>query len=170
MRDISLLYQWFDEARQQLVEIGFPYVECEIKLNSRLKVTLGQSYDLAKKIEINKDYFLHGNEENIKDTIMHELTHQLAPKESHHDNKWHDIVNYINKYLGMNIQQYATSKDYDYKVASGKYVILKCIKCGNVHSPTKMHSKGLDYMLEKYLCGNRKCNGKLEVYNESKSE
>ena len=165
MRSEKLLEQWYLEARQQLVSIGFPFIDVPIKLNGRLETTLGYS-DYNKEININKEHFLYGSEKFIKNTIMHECTHQLLDSEGH-GSKWQDIVNYINKNLEIEIKQYASNEEYDYRLLSPKYTQFKCVSCGKVLDPIKISGKkDVKYWLKNgwhKKCRNNIGKGKLTL-------
>lgn len=165
MRNINLLDKWYLEARQQLVSIGFPFIDVPIKLNGRLETTLGYS-DYSKEIHINKEYFLYGDEKSIRNTIIHECTHQLL-KDENHGAKWQDIVNYINKNLGIEIEQYATDEEYNYRLLSPKYAQFKCVSCGKVLTPVKISGKkDANYWLKNTWhknCKNNVGKGKLTL-------
>lgn len=166
MRSEKLLEQWYLEARQQLVSIGFPFIDVPIKLNGRLERTYGWSI-YNELIEINKEYFLYGDEEYIKDTILHECTHQLIKEDESHGNKWHDIVKYVNKNLGTEIVVYGVPEKNNYRLSSPKYTQFKCLSCGTLLTPIKTSGKkNAEYWLKNGFhksCRNKKEKGKLTL-------
>lgn len=166
MRSEKLLEQWYLEARQQLVSIGFPFIDVPIKLNGRLERIYGWSI-YSELIEINKEYFLYGEEAHVKDTILHECTHQLIKEKESHGAKWHDIINYVNKNLGTQLSVYGVPEKRDYRLLSPKYTQFKCVSCGQVLKPTKTSGKkDVAYWLQNgwhKKCKDAKGKGKLTV-------
>lgn len=160
MRNEDLLQEWFIDARLQLAEIGFPIAATNvpIKLNGRLERCLGRSF-YDEKIEINEQYFLYEtNEQSIKNTIMHELCHQLIYEEDYHGKRWWDVVKYVNTHLGYDMKEVADSNLLDWKLNSPKYVTCICDKCGKQIRPFKLVNKN---NLPNY--SHKNCGGKLKI-------
>lgn len=84
-------------------------------------------------IYLNKAFADIEKEQNIKNTIMHELIHSLDGC-MRHTGRWREIADIVNARLGYNINRTSSHEDYDKyytakKSNSAKYEI-KCTKCG----------------------------------------
>lgn len=165
MRNEKMLYEMYEEARQQLVSIGFPYIEVPISLNGRMTKTFGWSC-YNEFIEINKDYFIYSRDEgHVVNTIIHELSHQLVKETgSGHGEKWQDIARYIYKTLGYELTPSSNEeRGKGYTLYCPKYTRFQCLECGNIHKPSKINGKrNKEWFIENCSCG--KCKGKLKEY------
>ena len=134
------------QCDQSLLEKG------NIKLNGRLSKTLGRCYMSSGNIEINKEFFYYGKENDIFETILHELSHRVCMSSNDgHGKNWQHVVGQINRKLGTNIKQYADSNKIEYRASlDSKYTTFICTNCNKKHilktsrltvSPMEMESK-----------------------------
>ena len=113
------------DCDKTLIEVG------NIKLNGRLSRTLGRCFMKSGNIEISKEFFNYGKEEDIFETILHEMAHRvciLSNDKDGHGDSWKYVVNQINKKLGTNITQYAGANKIEYRslLDNGKYATFVC--------------------------------------------
>ena len=146
------------DCDKSLIETG------NIKLNGRLSRTLGRCFMKSGNIEISKEFFNYGKEEDIFETILHELAHRVCinkeDKDGHGDS-WKHVVNQINKKLGTNITKYAGADKIQYRATldNGKYATFVCNDCGKRHVLTLSRFKLTPSEIEsRYKCN---CGGHI---------
>ena len=133
------LQRYYQECRQIMNGLGFDAKEIPISLNGRLTSTLGRYFRKQNKIEISKVYFLNAEEHFVKNTILHEICHQVC-KEGGHGAEWKKIANYVSLRTPYKIQRLADAseiKGVPRKQKERKYVV-RCTKCSNEWKYVKM--------------------------------
>lgn len=111
MRNEKELNKMYEECRQIMISIGFNVPIIPITLNGRLSSTLGRYFRKSNRIEINKSHFLYGTEHNVKNTILHEMCHQICPVGGH-GTQWKKIAQIVTMKTPYKIQTYANSEEY----------------------------------------------------------
>ena len=144
------------DCDKSLIEVG------NIKLNGRLSRTLGRCFMKSANIEISKEFFYYGKEEDIFETILHEMAHRVCiGNDDGHGANWQYVVNQINKKLGTNITQYAGANKIEYRATldNGKYATFMCNDCGKQHVVTISRLKLTPMEVEsRYKCN---CGGHI---------
>lgn len=146
------------DCDKSLIEVG------NIKLNGRLSRTLGRCYMKSGNIEISKEFFHYGKEEDVFETILHELSHRVTMRkegEDGHGDSWKYVTGQINKKLGTNITKYAGANKIEYRslLDNGKYATFVCSKCGKQHVVTLSRVKLSPAEIEnRYRCN---CGGHI---------
>lgn len=95
---------------------------------------LGQAVYLDNSITLSSFLFKESEDDNIRNTIYHELCHLVAGPGTHHGPKWKAVAKIVTEKTGLKIARLAESDKYDYfhsKEFLGKYKYnFKCKKCG----------------------------------------
>lgn len=175
MRTIDELNKLIEEVKLDMINAGVPFNDnCPISLNRRLSRALGKckykknltGHVYAFSIEINELYFECAKENDLKNTICHELIHS-APEcvYCRHRGLWKEYCkvmedNYPNKYI---IRRTTYSKEYveelrKKEVNPYKYEVY-CPKCGATWR-RKSKCKLIQHP-NYYSCG--RCNTDLKV-------
>lgn len=66
-------------------------LEYRFRFNKRLEYALGRCFVGLQLIELNPQYVELNEENEVRDTILHEIAHALAGKGHHHDDYWRRI-------------------------------------------------------------------------------
>ena len=115
-------------------------------------------------IEISKEFYEYGKEEDIFETILHEMAHRVCIRnDDGHGANWQYVVNQINKKLGTSITQYAGANKIEYRATldNGKYATFVCTNpdCGKQHVVTISRLKLSPSEIEnRYKCN---CGGHI---------
>ena len=152
------------ECKDMIEDCGFnlPYIQYEFD-NATKRLGQCQRRGNNYKIKISQNYFeeyiKNGEEEKIKDTILHEMCHAL-PNGMNHKSQWQFYANKVNRLFGYNIKRLADSDDVSTKIVqnSANYII-ECLNCGHKYYYQRMTSKLKN--LNNCSCG--KCKGKLQL-------
>lgn len=148
------------ESRQELKDIG---IDISNNIRYEIDTRSKRRFGLCEKKSIIKisDFLFEFSDNDIKDTIIHEMLHTLKDTKGH-DTKWKWYANKVNKnYPQYNISRLgsiknlATTEDELLKVMNYKYKEV-CNGCGNSSYKYKM-SDYTRHLLENggYRC--RKC-------------
>ena len=150
------------EVKQDMKKWNVPYTNIPIVLNSRLSKSLGRCKfkdEKAYEIDIQKQYFLTGKKEDIKNTICHELIHS-APgcAACKHKGIWAQYANIMNAH-GYNIQEFS-QPEFEHKKTMSDFFYFE-IYCPKCHCSTfrKRSSKMVQHP-ELWLCA--KCHVPLK--------
>lgn len=126
---MNRLEQLILEVKQDMDQWNVPYTNIPIVLNSRLSKSLGRCKfkdNQAYEIDIQKQYFLTGKKEDIKNTICHELIHSATECATcKHKGMWAYYANIMNAH-GYNIQ-ICSNPEFKHKQAT--YYEVYCPKC-----------------------------------------
>lgn len=150
---------WKDELHKMLldgivtlVDIGFNHIEInDIVLNNRMKTTLGCYYHDKKLIEISTKHFKYSDKEEVMNTIIHELSHNICDLKygsnminNGHSKEWEEIAEYISNNTKYKITQYSEDNTNFKSIPKTEYFIhyLKCDECNYTDS---LISKFQDY-------------------------
>lgn len=120
--------------RDELYNYGFPVYEItEVKF-----ITSPRTFGKCRRtstytaIIFISEVCLHGLENTLRDTILHELCHAM-PNTKGHDKQWKEYVSRVNAIYGTNIKRTVNKEDSiaarDYKESRYKYAVT-CKKCG----------------------------------------
>lgn len=130
------LQKYYEECRQLMIGLGYDAKKVPISLNGRLSSTLGRYFHTEKKIEISKDYFLNADEHYVRNTIIHEICHQVCDVVGH-GREWKKIANHVSLKTPYKIERLATIGEMEYfnvnskKQREKKYGV-KCTKCNRL--------------------------------------
>lgn len=137
MRNEEDLEILFDKSKNVLYSLGYNVPgELIVRLNYRLKTCLGQYFSNGI-IEINKKHFLYDTEDNVINTMIHELIHAMYPNYLGHCGKWEEAANHVSENTRYKIQAYAQKRDYEFmknvsniRPASKMMYKMVCDNCG----------------------------------------
>lgn len=130
------LQKYYEECRQIMIGLGYDAKIVPISLNGRLRSTIGRYFTYEKRIEIAKDYFLNADEHYVKNTILHEICHQVC-RVSGHGTEWKRIANHVSMKTPYKIERLASKGEMEFfaktskKEREKKYGV-KCTKCERV--------------------------------------
>lgn len=134
VRDLSLEY------------FGKPY-ESNVSYNGRLKKVAGRCFTKSGNIELATVYSKYANDEEFKDTILHELVHyhlnEAGYTREHHGAKFKALARQVG---ASRYAQHIPIKYYNHVEAT-------CEDCGHVYYQYRT------FDTNRYVCG--ECNGKL---------
>lgn len=159
MRKLSDLQRLYNESKQVLIQLGYEVEDVQVVLNSRFTRVLGRYSYREKKIEIGKKYFIHGNDEDIKNTIIHELLHQISGRvyqDYGHGKHWTRLAENVSARTPYKITRLASSDKFESipNLRRERKYIVRCTHCGN---EVKYATKSNAYKNPSaYYCG--KCN------------
>lgn len=155
-KDLLMMYM---ECINLMNKYGFKVNPINIKLNNRIKKTLGRYTHSKQLIEINKTYFEQAKEEAIKNTIIHEICHQLTPYHGH-DTVWKSLAYKVSNKTGYKITTRATKDKLEGVIFKEEIFKYKAVcECCGLESKYKRASNVIKHP-EFYRC---KCGGKLKI-------
>ncbi len=142
--------------------------------SSKCSKRLGQAAYKDNSITLSSFLFKETKDDNIKNTIYHELCHLVAGPGTHHGPAWQKVAKLVTQKSGLEITRLAKSEDYDY-FKSEEYhnkhkYCFRCKGCGaevhyqkrtqfvNTYSDTFTDSKGVKK--PRWTCS--KCGGTFE--------
>ena len=128
MRNKEYLEHLIRQVKYDMDLYHVPYKETEFHLNGRLSRSLGRCCFPKQgpiRIEIQKDFFFKGKEEDLKNTICHELIHS-ACKEDGHTGRWLKYAKIMNQH-GYDIHR-TSMVEFDKTTPYQVY----CPKCGHI--------------------------------------
>lgn len=145
----------FEEAKQYISETCHKYIKepFEIRYNFKDTAYLGRcQFSSVPRLIFNVPYIKycieHGEIDEFKTTVLHEIAHVLAGKGHHHDNTWKEKAKEVGIENPQRLSNTTYKRPYKYK--------LTCPHCGRVTYRTRKPLKDL-------ACG--KC---CKQYNERK--
>lgn len=151
------------DAIKLLISIGYNHIEInDIVLNNRLSSTFGRYYHNKRLIEINTIHYKYSSKEDVMNTIIHELTHNIHDLkygdnalQGDHNVQWLEIAKDVTEKTGYVIKEYAT-EDIDYsKIPKVEYFhhYLKCKICGHTdYSISKFKDASKVVKRKKCIC------------------
>lgn len=142
---------WNDELHKMLldgivtlVDIGFNHIEInDIVLNNRMKTTMGRYYHEKRLIEISSKHFKYSDKEEVMNTIIHELSHNICDLKygsimtnDGHSEEWEEIADFISNHTKYKITQYSKDDNHIEYIPKKSYYrhYLKCSKCNHTDS------------------------------------
>jgi predicted SprT family Zn-dependent metalloprotease len=156
-------YNLFIKCRDELIELGYnlPMVSFTTKYNSvstmGVCVRRGQDYT----IKVSKFHWENNGPEEVRNTIMHELSHAIDRNKHSHNYQWMRLASDISTKTNTTIKMYAQSTEGEEKASMEKAVAYTdCNGCGNRHyiyRRTKVYKK----QAEGFYCSTCGPNEKL---------
>jgi predicted SprT family Zn-dependent metalloprotease len=148
-------YNLFIECKDELIKLGYDLptnVSFSINYNSvstmGVCVRRGQDYT----IKVSKFHWENNGPEEVRNTIMHELSHAIDRNKHSHDYNWMRLAREISVKTNTSIKIYAESTEGEEIAAMKKAVAYTdCHKCSNRHyifRRTKVYKK----QAEGYYC------------------
>lgn len=135
MRNMEELQVMFDDAKKELVRLGYDLPKSTIALNGRLKTCFGRCFTRRHLIEVSKNHFLYDSYNDVMNTIIHELIHDIASNSFNskgHDLAWKKIARHVTKDNRFNVKIAIFGDDSqhsnEFKKATYKYTV-KCPIC-----------------------------------------
>lgn len=122
------------QCTQDVQDWGFKLPKEITWYSASCKRRLGLASYTNNSITLSQFLFNESNDDNIKNTIYHELAHLIAGPHTHHGPAWQRVANEISTRSGLVISRLAHSEDYEYFQSQDykdlyKYV-FKCKQCG----------------------------------------
>lgn len=168
----------YNKAEELLRGIGLTEITVNsISLNNRLTRTWGWYISDTKAIEISTRHFACSTYEEVLNTIIHEISHNICEEKygeqlenEGHSEKWFEIANYITEKTGYKIQQYSSmSVDKSKIISTPKYFHrFKCKRCG--YEYTAYSIKENSNKVRKQKCIGCLCAHKLDGKEYSDGE
>lgn len=127
-----------DKCVEELLQLGYsiPLVTYDLNFNSVNTMGLCQ-YNKAKDsciIKISRFHYENNPENEVRNTIMHELTHAIDRNKHSHDYNWAALAREVSLQTGTVIKMYAESTEGETKAAMDRAVAYtECHSCGNRH-------------------------------------
>jgi predicted SprT family Zn-dependent metalloprotease len=107
-------------------EIKFYSAECSSRL--------GLATYSDNSVTLSSFLFKESQDDNIRNTVYHELAHLVAGPGTHHGPKWQAVAKVITEKTGLKIERLAKTANYEYfqsEEYSNKYKYsFKCSGCG----------------------------------------
>lgn len=143
-------------ARELMDQHGLQHIRLTFD-NS--KTALGRCFSIGNKahrISLSRYWTIHLPEENVRDTILHEIAHALVGVREKHGPVWREMA----RKIGANPKRiaelpYGVQKDIVAKISKYRAVCVSCDKAHYFDRYTKSWRSG------KYIC---KCGGSLKVF------
>lgn len=174
--DYKRLYEMYNKAENILNIIGLIEIDVKrISLNNRLTRTLGWYISDTKCIEISTRHFMCSPDEEILNTIIHEISHNICENKfgeqeenGGHTKKWFEIAQFISDKTGYIIQpETSITEDLNVIVDIPQYYhIFKCKKCGYEYTAYSMYKEPLKIRKRKCIC----CLYEYKLHNKEYSE
>lgn len=123
-----------------------PY-ESKVSYNNRLKKVVGRCFVESGRIELATVYAKYSDDEEVKDTILHELVHYHLYREGYEHE--HHGANFKALAKKVGASRYAKAVPIKYY----NHVEVTCEDCGHTFSQYKA------FDTNRYVCG--RCSGKL---------
>ena len=161
MRSESELQVFYSEAKRIMESLGYKrcLLDGTIKLNGRLSRSLGRCFYTIKLIEIQKEFYHHAEANDLMNTILHELAHQVNIHNDRHGYYWQQIAANISQNTPYKITRFAESDKLEYREKLSGYEKFKCNCCGHEYTIKLNKNKTIDDVVVRYRC---KCKGSLE--------
>lgn len=156
MRKLTDLQRLYNESKQVLVGLGYEVEDVPVILNGRFTRVLGRYHYREKKIELNKKYFVHGDDEDIKNTLIHELLHQVSGnmyQDYGHGKHWNMLADKVSQNTPYKITRLASTDKLEGipNLRKERKYIVRCSCCG---SETKYATRANAYKNPSaYYCG-----------------
>lgn len=163
MRNENELIAYYTLAKSIMTHLGYPAERLEggtICLNGRLSKSLGRCFYRQKKIEIQKEYFYHSDNNSLMNTIIHELAHQVNTHNDKHGYYWKQIALNISQNTPYKITQFADADKLEYRKESDKYESFSCGCTGISHAMKITKKNTVEYIEKSYTC--KKCKSHLK--------
>lgn len=164
MREESDLLIFYEQAKEIMLKLGYDKdrLNGTVKLNNRLRSSLGRCFYNKKLIEIQAEYFYHATDDSIMNTILHELAHQINTHNDKHGYYWKQIAENISSNTKYKIERCATKDELNYKKSLVGHETFKCVDCGLEFTVRLTKKKTISNIQTNYYCG--KCKGKIKTY------
>ncbi|MBQ0142020.1 MAG: SprT-like domain-containing protein [Prevotellaceae bacterium] len=89
-------------------------------------------------IKLNRSLINHGTENDITETIYHELIHASLPKGTHHNATWCKVAKEVNEKTGLHISRLADSSKLGADYYKEYKYVFRCKKCGKIIGLSRM--------------------------------
>lgn len=134
-RELPRIYR---ECMQIMRGVGYDVKEVPITLNGRLTRVLGRYFRVENRIELSKNFFLYASEEAVKNTIIHEICHQVSPTRGHGAD-WKQIAQRVSSKTPYNITRLASNDKVEGvpKIQKERKYLIKCSHCGQEYRYVK---------------------------------
>jgi predicted SprT family Zn-dependent metalloprotease len=128
----------FNECRQELIDLGYdlPSVAVNLDYNSVsvmgvCQKKVGSDFFLIK---ISKFHWQNNESKEVRNTIMHELTHAIDRNKHSHDHVWMRLAQEVSLKTGVQIKMYASTTEGEEKASIERAVAyVNCNTCGHRH-------------------------------------
>jgi predicted SprT family Zn-dependent metalloprotease len=143
------------ECKDELIGLGYDLpTNISFSINYNSVSTMGVCVRSGDRytIKISKFHWENNEKDEIRNTIMHELSHAIDRNKHSHDHQWMRLAREISSKTSTVIKTYAESTDGEEKASMERAVAYTdCHKCSNRHyifRRTKVYKK----QAEGYYC------------------
>lgn len=167
MHDLNKL---FEETKAELASIGIIVPkETTISVSKRLTRSFGNCTSYSNR----PDKIIHISDrvmddsvplKSVKEIIIHEELHAVAPYKCHHNGEWLRMMHEVNDKLGYNVSVYGNTEKLGIKRDTKHNAILKCVKCGREFE--KCTRATIVHYPYTYQCS---CGGKIRIVSLPKN-
>jgi predicted SprT family Zn-dependent metalloprotease len=85
-------------------------------------------------IKVSKFHYENNTVEEVRNTIMHELTHAIDRNKHSHNHVWLKLAREVSAQTGTDIKMYAQTTEGEYEASMQRAVAyIDCAKCGQRH-------------------------------------
>ena len=128
----------FNQCKEELVNLGYdlPSVGINLDYNSvsimgLCEKKIGSDFFLIK---VSKFHWQNNDEEEVRNTIMHELTHAIDRNKHSHNHVWMRLAQEVSLKTGVEIKMYASTTEGEEKASMERAVAyVNCDSCNHRH-------------------------------------
>lgn len=122
----------------ELKELGYdlPKVNYDLTYNSVQVMGLCRYNKTTEEctIKVSKFHYENNTIDEVRNTIMHELTHAIDRNQHSHDHVWLKLAREVSLQTGTDIKMYAETTDGEYEASMKRAVAhVDCAQCGHRH-------------------------------------
>ncbi len=153
------LQEYYTQAKVIMMHLGYDVPSIPVTINNRLTRVLGRYFRQQNRIEISGAFFRNARADEIMNTLVHEICHQVSPT-SGHTGDWKRIADNVSRNTPYKIERLHRAKTEDdyHSPQKARPYVLECTCCGRKHSYTKKTKAYINYT--EYRCGD--CKGALK--------
>jgi predicted SprT family Zn-dependent metalloprotease len=129
-------YKLCIKCRDELIALGYDVPDVVFTTNYNSVSIMGVCVKVANKftIKISKFHWQNNGPEEVRNTIIHELSHAIDRNKHSHNYQWMRLAGEISAKTNTVIKMYAKSTEGEVKAAMDKAVAYtNCESCGNRH-------------------------------------
>lgn len=128
----------FERCKQELIDLNYDVPEVILDLSFNSVSTMGLCQKRKNSdfciIKISKFHWENNEEKEVRNTIMHELTHAIDRNKHSHDHVWMRLAQEVSLKTGVQIKMYADTTEGEEKAAMERAVAyVDCNTCGHRH-------------------------------------
>jgi predicted SprT family Zn-dependent metalloprotease len=124
------------KCSEELIGLGYNLPNVSFNTNYNSVSIMGVCVKVANKftIKISKFHWQNNGPDEVRNTIMHELSHAIDRNKNSHNYQWMRLAGEISSKTNTVIKMYAQTTEGEVKAAMNKAVAYTdCESCGNRH-------------------------------------